>query len=1358
MPTAPELRALLDQCRPTSVLNLLPPDTPAELAIYRTEALLALDRLKEASEYLDPLVPHMQGDDFSRAERLWAEILLQQGWVDGSILSAEGAANAAANDEPRAVAHAWAAIGYARKRCFNLAQNALNNAHRFASPGAWPLIYLAEARVRLEADERLEARAIYERLAQLEPVHARFSAAWGRAHVAWLLGQFDEARAFAQDALSLSPEAIGPLFTLGQVALSTNDLAGYEAVIAELSRRSPTAESLSYWQAELPRFKARLAPATAGARHRLKAFPTTVQRRDYCGPCTIELVLRYWQGALDLNNDRIAEVVKIPGGGTPTYRMREFFHLVGFDTVRCLTTTQQVKALVDAGYPLIVQHEYAQSSHVAVVIGYDDAPPTPEGQTPVPVIELQDPMTHAITPMSVEEFEGRRQLYLASAIVAFPRGQGHDHVLGRLELFDEPVVVWTDQAGLALDEGRSNVAAELMARATAKRPDYQMAWLLWLSAEANRWDAARRTTPPATPVKSLAAKLVAAQAETTEAARERFMTVLTQARGHHPNAEFLHRSAGDAAWNENEFTQAAEAYAGACAADEEDAYNYASLAASHYVLREMDKAQDAAIKARNRMASLPGANVWMALAMAVQNQSNAYHYARCARELAPNWWRTHHAWARVMLLQNNDAEARPAVDAALALAPNEPELLALRAELLSRNGDYVAAMLEFESLLKRPNLPRVALYDIYRELCRLLFGSRLFAEAAKQVQKLLTHFPDDSWALQFLAAARCQSAIQSGKHGPALLADLQTLYNRGLSACQGAYWVARDYVDYFSQLAGPAKGAEIATQVCAAYPDAAAFSYLRAQALARAGKKTEAAQAFIEALSRDGGVSNHDELYETIYHIIEGLGPEEGEKAALTAPCPPQGPTLEARSRMVALVLALQPAGTPAALRARESLQELLTREPDDAWVTLRLGDVAAAEGDREALYRRALLLSPRWSYARGRLADYLTDANRPAEALEFTDGHEHESFDLMAAHGRALLYTGRSEEAVVALTQATQWASSPASWLHYYKWLAESNCGRHAEALATAQSALTLFTDIPLWHVRAAASLRQLERLDEAEAQIAQGQADGLSEVEVCEAEYEIAWARKNWASALGITERLILLLKEDATDAALGYWEARRLRLLLTLGKTDAAWAWLNAASLDATGWGEAAWTAMLAREWALCLEFADRALALDAQLFTGLLARAEALLGLDREPEALTAYEALRVAHPNEHNAYEKLALYFAVDNRLEEALTLAERAVVLGPFCPFAWAARGYVHFLRGQREAALSDLQAAWGRADLDRRRQSNEFWWLLAALQRHKALARTRKAAAEKEATTAYGKRMVAQIEKALTDEKRTSG
>ena len=230
--TPASLRSLLDQQRPATVLNLLGDDVPPGLAIYKAEALISLDRDKEAHDYLDPIVPQLRDDDFARAERLWAEILLRQGWLDGAILSAEGASRAAQSPDLRAEAVAWSAVGYARKKCWNPAEAALREAQQIA-PGN-PLVLLATARVKLEMDQRLEARAVYEQMAQLDSVWARSNADWGRAHVAFLLGAFDEARGRAESALQYSDEIVGPLFVIGQVAMEEATTSAERRQIAQI--------------------------------------------------------------------------------------------------------------------------------------------------------------------------------------------------------------------------------------------------------------------------------------------------------------------------------------------------------------------------------------------------------------------------------------------------------------------------------------------------------------------------------------------------------------------------------------------------------------------------------------------------------------------------------------------------------------------------------------------------------------------------------------------------------------------------------------------------------------------------------------------------------------------------------------------------------------------------------------------------------------------------------------------------------------------------------------------------------------------------------------------------------------------
>jgi tetratricopeptide (TPR) repeat protein len=174
------------------------------------------------------------------------------------------------------------------------------------------------------------------------------------------------------------------------------------------------------------------------------------------------------------------------------------------------------------------------------------------------------------------------------------------------------------------------------------------------------------------------------------------------------------------------------------------------------------------------------------------------------------------------------------------------------------------------------------------------------------------------------------------------------------------------------------------------------------------------------------------------------------------------------------------------------------------------------------------------------------------------------------------------------------------------------------------------------------------------------------------------------------------------------------------------------------------------MEAEAWPLLMEFADRALELEPDHFAGLFARATAFREQDREPEATEAYHRLRRAHPNEHNAYEKLALLAALDGQLEQALELADRALALGPFCYLAWATRGYVAFVRSEDDKALADLDTSWQRANVDQRRGEHPFWWVRGALHHDERAAADHHTQALARAHTALDRRLIAQIEAQL--------
>ena len=1307
-PPAVELQSLLDHCRPLQVLEQLQGEIPAELVIYKAIALLYIDCEEEAFKLLEPVFGQLQGDALAYAKRYWAQMLLRKNQPDDAIFAAQTAMQAAQSVEMRAHAMTELAHGYGRKGCWQLAEKNLREAKALVGPDE-PILLLAETRMKLEMDQRLAARDVYDRLGKCDVPWAKTYADWGRGAVALLLGDFEEARAQLDASFQTSREMVSSYGILIHLALINEDVAELEKILAEVARLSPKADMLPPLQETLARLQKRLATPES-RRRRLKAFPTVMQKRNYCGPSTIDLILRFWKSSEAFTDDQIAAYVKFPHGGTPIYRMQEFFHLVGFDTIRCLAPIEKLKQLIDAGYPVIVAEEFPDNAHVSVVIGYDDAEH---------LIEFQDPVTHQVIALPEELVNRLRKSYLDSAVIAFPHGQGHDKNLARLGFFDEPSIVWTDQAQLAVENGRYQDAAAAMERAVQRLPMHQSSWAMWLSAELESWQRTER--PLVIPRFSQAAGARRKEPRAADA-RRRYLKTLAHATELYPDAKFVHIFAGYGALQDGDAPRALAAFKRASEIDRGDSRNFAMIAECHYALRDVDLALEAAREAVKRNPPSPLANVWMARCLAAKGDATAEHYATCALEQAAGWWLAHQAMAEVHLMKRDHIGARRELDIVLGMDSRQSQARIRRAILAGMDGAREFAVVELEESLKSSrNLPLYAAYNARQMLCRDAFGRKKFARAYLQVRKLLKLTPADPWALQFLAATVSEILIRMKIRFKAAVGLVRRLYAKALTANQLLPAVVADYLRYLASLVSPQEALSEIARLRDEHPEHHGLLVLHARWQYWLGKNQLAAQLMLEAVGLPRAISDADELFGATQIILSGLGAEAGEKALLEIPVAEGAVPMTERQRALGLVFATRPKETGE--RARALLQGVLATQPQDAYATLRLGDVTPDPHEREELYRRALRLAPGWSFARSHLAEYLIDANHPDEALEFTDGHQNDSVDLLTAHGRALYSLSRYDEAQAAYRTAISQVEQPEPWLYNNLWKCSDRSGDHQTALATARQAIRRYPKEVHWYSLAATSLRNLGRFYESAQAIERGRLFGLKWVVSLDAQYETAWARGDFRQALRIVEKLAKFEK-SVTEERFNLSEERRFRLLLSLKRMQQARALFESKKFEKIeDWRMPVWITMQETAWELAGEYAERLLALDAQNFTGMFARAESLRETGQLEQALAALEALRVAHPYEHNSYEKLAVQRAMDGKLDEAMELAERAVLLGPFCAFAWATRGYVYFLRGQWVAARADLETGWRRADFSMRREGFIFWWILAELQNKPILA-----------------------------------
>src|SRR5262249_32787412 len=146
-----ELELLLEQLRPATLLSLLgDEEPPPALRPYQAEALWMLDRDEACVACLKPVLAELTGDALAYGQRLWAETKLHAGALDAAILAAQHASQASARGDLRAAALAWSAVGYARKHCWKLAEEAIGRA--LAIDPLHPVVWLAQARVRLAMD------------------------------------------------------------------------------------------------------------------------------------------------------------------------------------------------------------------------------------------------------------------------------------------------------------------------------------------------------------------------------------------------------------------------------------------------------------------------------------------------------------------------------------------------------------------------------------------------------------------------------------------------------------------------------------------------------------------------------------------------------------------------------------------------------------------------------------------------------------------------------------------------------------------------------------------------------------------------------------------------------------------------------------------------------------------------------------------------------------------------------------------------------------------------------------------------------------------------------------------------------
>jgi len=414
--------------------------------------------------------------------------------VDQVIVDARRLLARARPGRPRATIHAEIAFALTAKRVERLARLEAD-----ATLEAWPEGSLGQAVhgwIALQSDRRDDAVAAYRAATErLEPHRG-----WmGLARVRYVTGDFDGALDALHHVEQLPRTRVAALRLRADVARIRGDWAGFLALIERILDATPggdhrrgdlldRASALfalgrrdhglevyrSLWLDDEADGAGRFAREVLntvernggdGARVMLPRFPTVTQKRNYCGPATLELVLRCH--GIEVDQDDIAPQVKKETGSS-LLAMTRYLESHQLETRRFEGDAARFRACAELGLPVIVEEEHSISSHVAVVIGVDDG---------LGVLFVQDPMTHVTSERLIKTQGSLGAMYRNAALVAIRRGDA-----ATAAALDAAGVV--DQEHLRLvdscaDDAVTEDNEEILRRcdrALALVDDYPLAW------------------------------------------------------------------------------------------------------------------------------------------------------------------------------------------------------------------------------------------------------------------------------------------------------------------------------------------------------------------------------------------------------------------------------------------------------------------------------------------------------------------------------------------------------------------------------------------------------------------------------------------------------------------------------------------------------------------------------------------------------------------------------------------------------------------------------------------------------------------------------------------------------------------
>ena len=632
----------------------------------------------------------------------------------------------------------------------------------------------------------------------------------------------------------------------------------------------------------------------------------------------------------------VAREIKHPDGGTPVHKMRAYMEAAGFHARRVEANLDRLRAILDAGIPVIIEEDYSTTRHVAVAIGYDDRRQ---------VLEVQDPMTHEIRETPYEELEKLRAFSNHGALVAVPSSQ--PELIAKLDAagaVECAYITLTDKAWEAHDQDRHEDAKKLVDEAIALHEPYELAWVQRFVRARQVWDA-----------------------ESTDANKEVLTGVLQNILRLWPDDEWPQQFLGRVYDAESRWADALAAFERARDRDPDDSNNWSSIGDCQLELGQTANARKSFEEALRRDPGHRRANENLAnAAFEAGDISLASILNNCALELAPGNPFNSYVRGRILGKKNELEGAIAAYTRALELREGSAHYTVERAKLLGRadRGDEAIASLEaLREKNPKDNYVLVSLADLSYELGRI--DTCLSACDALRALDETSPTPD-----AIAGAAKCKQGDIEG--GVKSLRD--ALSRRPVYA-----WAHREMSKAFVK-AGRFDEAIAASAAAFGLVHNAENEHRLGDALARAGFAADAVRCLKRAA--ESGALNAEQLDRTaeVLHDEEGATNTHRFFGSIAESNPRDVEIARAHARfLLGRIWAPGPA-----VKVLSHLSELdfesplvAANEADD------LMDASLEkEPEAEALFRRAIAADPKLVAPRRYFARRLQARGRYAEAL----------------------------------------------------------------------------------------------------------------------------------------------------------------------------------------------------------------------------------------------------------------------------------------------------------------------------------------------------------------------------------------